>query len=472
MAWLDRARGAYVRGPSFVRRSLGPLLGLVPARVKFGRTYRHWRETIARASQDPVFAADLHTASLRALIAKAHRGSPFYRDLIEKALGPGFEPATMTLSDLDRLPVLDKAALRAAGDRALAVPRRQVDVGKTSGSKLEAPFEFYLDKDRSGREMAFVYDVWSRIGFTERDARVSLRGFGLDPKGVRIHEWDPALRQLQLSVFPMTREDAAIYLDQIDVRRVQFIYGYPSAIELFCRQMEAIGRTPKLPIKGVMPISEPLFGHQRQVIARTLGNPPVACFYGLSEKALFAAEVPGIPGTYEFNPLYGLAELVDQAGRPITEIGREGRLVGTGFLSTGMPFIRYETGDFARLVQLPTPCNGQRLRVSDLTPRRKPSFLVARDGSRVVTTLLTPEEARFYEGISEYQFYQDEPGEVHIRYVLAAGGRPEHAERMARELDSRCHYRLRFLPEPVCQIAGGRNGKRAFIDQQLDLALY
>ncbi|HTO27380.1 MAG TPA: hypothetical protein VL017_02190 [Devosia sp.] len=472
MTWLDRARGAYVRSPSFVRRGLRPLMAFVPPKLKFGRTYERWRGDIARANGDPAFAAERHLASLRALLAKAYAGSPFYRELFGTSFGGRFEPNALMLSDLARLPVLDKAALRDVGEAALAVPRSQVDWVETSGSNAEAPFGFYLDKDRSAREMAFVYDVWSRVGFSESDARVCLRGFGLDPKGSNIHDWDPALRELQLSVFPMTTEDAALYLDLIDARSVQFIYGYASAIELFCRQMQTLGRAPKLPIKGIMPISEPIYDHQRQVIGRTLGNPPFACFYGLSEKVLFAAEVAETPGTYEFNPLYGVAELVDDKGQPVTEVGREGRLIGTGFLSSGMPFIRYETGDFARLVRLPAPENGQRLRVSDVTPRRKPNFLIARDGTRVVTTDLTPAEGRVLEGIAEFQFYQDQPGEVVIRYVLTAAGRTEHAERLARDLDRRCHSRLRFRVQAVDRIVGGRNGKRAFIDQRLDFVRY
>lgn len=471
MTWLDQMRGAYVRSPGPVRRVLRPFVGLVPARMKFGRTYRQWRDKIARATRDPQYGSEQHLAALRSLLGKAHGGSPFYRGLIEAAFGADFDVDRLVPGDLQRLPVLTKADLRRAGEAALSVPRHTLDVAETSGSNAEPSFSFYLDNDRSAREMAFVYDVWSRIGFSEGEGRVCLRGFGLDPRGINIHDWDPALRELRLSVYPLTVEDAAVYLDLIDERGVAFIYGYASAIELFCRQMQLLGRTPKVPIRGIMPISEPIFEHQRAIVSQTLGNPPFACFYGLSEKVLFAAEVQGQPGVYEFDPLYGLAELVDDEGAPVTEPGREGRLIGTGFLSTGMPFIRYETGDFARLVQLPTPENGQRMRVRDLTPRRKPNYLIAKDGSRVVTTDLTPEDARFFGGIEEFQFYQDQPGEVVIRYIPAPDGTVEDAERMAGALDRRCHHRLRFRPERVGKIATGRHGKRAFIDQRLETAV-
>ena len=472
MSWMDTARGAYVRSPRFVRNTLRPLVAMVPAHLKFGKTYRRWRERIARAAQDPVFAGEQQLASLRALLGKAHAGSAYYRELIGGAFGPDFDASQVTRADIARLPVLDKSALRLAGASALAVPAAQVDIGETSGSNHEKPFSFYLDKDRSAREMAFVYDTWSSIGFDEKQCRACFRGFELDPEGTRIHDWDPALRELRLSVFPMTVGDAAVYLDLIDERRVRYLYGYPSAIELFCRQMHKLGRTPKLPILGIMPISEPLFSHQRTFIGKILGNVPFACFYGLSEKVLFAAEVPGQAGVYDFNPLYGLAELVDETGNLITERGREGRLVGTGFLSTGMPFIRYDTGDFARLLASPGPDNGYKLRVDNLVPRRKPDYLIAKDGSRIVTTDLTTENEDYFSGLAEFQFYQDTPGDVVFRYIAGLDGGEADALRVARDLQSRSRGRLQYSVEPVTQIVSGRSGKRAFIDQRLDVSLY
>jgi phenylacetate-CoA ligase len=234
--------------------------------------------------------------------------------------------------------------------------------------------------------------------------------------------------------------------------------------------MRTLGRTPRLSIKGILPISEPVFPHQRELFQAVLGDVPLACFYGLSEKVLFAAEMPGRVGSYEFNPLYGMAELLDEAGEPVTEPGKEGRLVGTGFLSTGMPFIRYDTGDSARLLELPSVENGQRLRVDAVMPRRNVDYVVASDGSRVVAVDLTPEDPAFFEGIKEFQFYQDKPGEVLIRYVLSAGEDHTVAERFRAAMNARTRGSIRFLLEPVERIVAGRGGKRAFIVQRLDLS--
>jgi phenylacetate-CoA ligase len=445
MSMLDVARGAYVRSPPALRRSLAPLLSLVPTRARFGPTYRRLRAEIARAAADPAYAEAQQLEKLRNLIALAHAKSPFYRCLIDTAFGRDADLTGVTPADLARLPILDRHSLGAAGATVLAAPAASLDRAETSGSNAEKPFGFWLDRGRSAREMAFVYDVWSRVGFDERSARAAFRGLALFPTGERVDEWDPALRELRLSVFPMSLADAARYLDLIDRRGIRYLYGYASALELFCRQMRRLDRRPRLQIKGIMPISEPLLAHQRRNIRAVLGEVPFACFYGL-------------------------AELIDAAGRPVTEMGRKGRLVGTGFLSTGMPFLRYDTGDSARLVALPTPANGQRLVVDRLLPRRKPDFLVTAEGDRVVTVDLTPEDPEMFAGIDEFQFYQDEPGKVLLRYVAAPGGSAAEAQGFADYLGRRTHGRLSFAPVRVDRIAAGRGGKRAFVDQRLDLS--
>jgi phenylacetate-CoA ligase len=472
MSLMDVARGAYVRSPAALRRSLAPLLSLVPTSLKYGGGYNRWRERIALSAADPEFAHTQHLKALRDLLAKAHGGSPFYRGIIERAFGPGFDPATIELDDLRRLPVLRKADLVKAGDAAHAVPRTLMDEGDTSGSNGERPFAFYLDKGRSPKEFAFVNHVWCRTGYREGDTRAVLRGFGLQALGGRLYEWEPALRELRLSVFPLTLADAVRYLNLIDQYEVRYLYGYPSSIDVLCRHLLKLQRRPKLQFKAVLPISEPLHLHQRQTIAAALGDVAIANFYGLSERAIFAAELPGEVGVYEFEPLYGRAELVDEHGEQITEIGKEGRLIGTGFLSTGMPFIRYDTEDRARLVRLPTAENGQRLRVEAITPRRKPDYLISVDGNRVVTIDFTPDNPRFFVGIDEYQFYQEEPGKCTIKYIASPGGTPEDAERVRADLQHRAQDKIAFSLQKVDSLIAGSSGKRAFIDQRLDLSRY
>jgi len=472
MSLMDVARGAYVRSPAAVRRSLAPLLSLVPTKLKYGRAYNLWRKRIALSAADTQFAHAQHLKGLRDLLTKAHGSSPFYREIIEGVFGPGFDPTAIELDGFRRLPVLRKADLVKAGDAALAVPKKLVDDADTSGSNGERPFAFYLDKDRSPKEFAFVNHVWCQTGYREGDARAVLRGFGLQALDGRLYEWEPALRELRLSVFPLTLADAVLYLNMIDQHKVRYLYGYPSSIDVLCRHLLKLKRRPKLAFKAILPISEPLHAHQRQTIAAAFGDVAIGNFYGLSERAIFAGELPDQPGIYEFEPLYGLAELVDEDDQTITEIGKEGRLIGSGFLSTGMPFIRYDTQDRARLVRLPTRENGQRMRIEGITPRRKPDYLISVDGNRVVTIDFTPDNPRFFIGIDEYQFFQEEPGRCTIKYIASPGGTLKDAERVRADLQQRAQDKLVFSLQKVDSLISGASGKRAFVDQRLDLTRY
>ncbi|MDF1599551.1 hypothetical protein PZ895_07160 [Mesorhizobium sp. YIM 152430] len=470
MRLLDIARSAYVKSPPGLRRSVAPLISLMPLSLRYGAVYERWRRDIAYARTDPDFSTAATTAALRTLASTATHASPFHHARFASALGPAFDARRIEVEDLGRLPILTKADLRAAGEAALTRPAKSLVRNCTSGSNGEEPFAFFVDRDRSVREFAFVNDAWTRAGYTRSDTRCVLKGFRMKGAEDRLFEWEPALNELRLCVFPMSRADVALYIDLIDARGIRFLHGYPSAIEVFCRHMLALGRSFKLPIKGILPISEPLYNHQRAVIREALGDVAFAPFYGLSEKALFAREISN--DVYEFEPLYGIAELVDDAGAPVVTPGMEGRLVGTGLISSGMPFIRYDTEDRATLVEPGTRANGWRMKVEAISPRRKPGFFIGKTGNRIIATNFPPQDPLFFRGIGEFQFVQSEPGKAVIRYVAAEGGSEGDAERIRVALEAKADGHMAFTLERAECLASGTQGKRAFIDQRLDLARY
>lgn len=471
MRLLDIARGAYVRSPPVLRRSLAPFVALAPQSLKYGRSYRQCREDILRSTTDHGFADERLTGSLRALLARAWE-APFYRERLKSAFGPSPDFRAIIPDDLQHIEVATKADLMAAGEAALAAPKATLDAGATSGSNGEVPFTFYLDRDRSVREIAFINHVWARTGYSERDARALFRGFRLDSGSASPYEWEPALKELRLSVFPLNREAAALYLDQIDARGIEFIHGYPSAIEIFCRQLKRLERRPRRVIRAIFPISEPVLPHQRALFGCVFPDAAVTPFYGLSERTLFAAEDADAADVYTFEPLYGFAELLDSTGRRINKAGVEGRIVGTGFMSTGMPFLRYDTHDLAELVEPATRANGWRLKVRNLTPRRKPCFLIDKDGQRIAVTDLSPEEPKLAQGIREYQIRQVEPGVCTLIVVLAEGGGPDDLARLHRYISDKLEGRVVVEVDTAARLIAGSQGKRAYVDQRLDITRY
>lgn len=459
MRILDLARGAYVRSPSWVRDLAGPLLAAAPASLRYGRAYRTARNEIAAAQSDPVLSTRMVRARLAAL-AETAAASPYWRSRLAPFAASPFDENT-----LRRLSILTKPDIRDNAAAMCARPCDTLDAASTSGSAGE-PLVFFLDKDRSVREIAFVNSIWARAGYTEDDARCVFRGLQVrDLEGAAI-EWEAGLKELRISPFRLTRERLCALAEEIRRRGIRYLHGYPSAIEIFAREATR-GGLGALRIEGVFPISEPLYPHQRALIEAAFPTAVIAPFYGLSERVLFAGEVAQTPGRYVFEPLYGFAELVDESGAAVETPGRQGRILGTGFLSKGMPLFRYDTGDLAVLVEAATPENGFRLKVEAITPRRKPEFLIGAEGQRFVAPTIVPLSAAAFAAVDQFQFRQTVPGEAEVKVIPRAGADEAALRPFLEELQGRLGSALALRLVIVEALPHGGRGKRALVDQML-----
>lgn len=470
MRSLDVVRGLYARSPVWLRSGVGWAVGLLPTSLQYGGSYRRTRRLIERGERDPEFVRDYVVQRLRALLALAYQRSSYYREAIDRALGPGCNPAALTLAEFERLPILTKGTVRAQLDRLLIRPAWQLDFGTTSGSSGR-PLGVYLDKDRGTREIAFVHHIWGKAGYRPGDRRAVLRGVQLGDADRRPWRYDPALRELLLSPFHLLPEVMDRYLELIDRYRVRFIQGYPSALTILAKHALRRGWRPAVAIAGVFPISESLLAFQRRLIEQAFGAPRILPFYGMSEKVAIAGEVEGCPDLYEFEPLYGYVELVDARDRPITEIGRTGRIVGTGFISTGCPLIRYDTGDNGELAALPDASNGYRLRVRNIRSRWSQEYLVARNGALISMAAINIHSAA-YAQMRAFQFYQDTPGKVVVKVVPLPGKGEREVEPFVREIQRKVGAGIEFRLMVCQELYRNPRGKQPFIEQRLDLGRY
>jgi len=455
---LDRLRTQYVNAPPLVRQAAGRLLSHLPVGWRFGSAYSRTRGDLRRAELDPDFVERYQAERLDALLAAAAERSPHYRRVFAD-LGLG-RPRT---TDLPRLPILSRDDIRGHTDDLLVRPRKSLDHVTTSGTSGR-PLDLYLDRDRSVREWAFLNHIWSRIGYRPGDTRASIR-MTFKPRQGRMWEYDPGLKELRLSPFHLTSEVIAEYLRQIERHRVKFLHGYPSA--LFPLAVHAI-RTrwrPPASLRGVLPSSEIVHESHRRLLADAFGPLPLQPVYGMSEKVAIAGE-RGKPFEYEFEPLYGVTEIVDDDGRPVPP-GVRGRLVATGFICPSMPLVRYDTGDRATLVEPATRANGWRLRVNNPSSRWVAEYLVSRTGAPIgLTSLVFPRHA--YDLMHSYQYYQDSPGSAVMRVVPLPGVTASHLQAVVDEIAERTTGTLEIRVELVDALPSAR-GKRKYVDQRIPL---
>lgn len=466
---LDVARGAYSRLPPKTRAALASVLRFVPEDLKWGPTYRHWRDLLVVARNDPALVRDLQDRARLAIIESAARSSRYYCELFQDVFGPGFH-AERLLEDANwqRIPVLTSETVVSCARDMCARPPEELDTASTGGSSGK-PIKFFLDRNRSPVEYAFVHDAWSRAGFRAGDARCVFRGFDLSDAGERHMQYDPALAELRCSVFHLT--DAAMrgYADAIIERGIRFIHGYPSAIAIFAAYLVRSGLAPLTQIAGIFPTSERFHASQHDIVWRTFNRATIVPIYGLSEKVAFARTQPDDLDVFEFDPLYGYTELLAEDGAPIVTAGAVGRIISTGLLFPGMPFIRYDTNDYAQLVALPNSTNGYRLTVRSLAPKHGIEYLLGRSGNLIAVKGIISNLQGTAQGIGEYQFYQDTRGEAVARIVPILGAAIDFSDYQDL-LNRKLSGELNVTVQIVNRIEATSRGKRKFIDQRLDLA--
>jgi phenylacetate-CoA ligase len=470
---IDIARGAYSRLPPRTRSKLASFLRFVPEDMKWGSGYRGWRAQLTAARNDPALIETQRKRAHMAMIAAAQRTS-YYQALFEELFGADYAPERLLdATNWTRIPVLTGATVLAHARDMCTRPPEELDTGSSGGTSGK-PVKFYLDRNRSPIEYAFVHDAWSRAGFRAGDPRCVFRGLELSNADPAHMEYDPALAELRCSVFHLTDATMRGYYDAIVRRKIRFIHGYPSAIAIFAAFLIRAGLAPLSQIAGVFLTSERFDSTQHDIVRQAFAGATLVPFYGLSEKVAFASAQAGNPHVFEFEPLYGYTELVDEQGIPVVTPGTSGRIVSTGLLFSGMPFIRYDTGDTAELVALPGPTNGYRLTVRDIRPKHVTEYLVGRSGSLVaIKGIISNLQGTAY-GIREYQFFQDAPGEAIVRLVplgrsaadFSATDFSNYRDLLNRKLAGELHVAV----EVVNRIPMTSRGKRKFIDQRLDLA--
>lgn len=451
--------------PAGIRRGLGSVFAVVPLDFMLGKRFRRARDWLAAAQwwsaqQNRSYQAE----QLRRICRLAQARSPFYRDLFSKA---AFEPERIREpGDLRALPTINKRDVNANVEQMLTCERgaSSADYTTTGGTSGE-PLRFYIDTNRSAVEFAYLVSSWERAGYRLQMPLAVLRGRVVAPdvSGVR-HEHDPLLRQHYFSNFHSSDTDLEQYVERIRTLGPCFLHVYPSSSARLARFFRSRSATPPGNICGLLAESEIVYPEQRTLVESVFGQRLFSC-YGHTEKLVLGAGCEHA-NAYHVWPTYGYCELLDEAGEPVRTPGQRGEIVGTGFINTVMPFIRYRTGDFATYVGDHCPaCGRHHLLLTDIEGHRTQEYLIAADGSEISWTALNMHDNTF-DRVQQFQFVQEVPGRATLRVVPAPGFDDSDRQRICGNLDRKLDGRLTFAIEPVESIPLTPRGKSIYVDQR------
>ena len=230
-------------------------------------------------------------------------------------------------------------------------------------------------------------------------------------------------------------------------------------------------RSAVAPLKNVRAIiaeSETVYPEQRAMVEEVFGCRYFS-WYGHSEKLVLAAECEHSSGLPRLAHLR-VFELLDEQGRAVTIPGQRGEIVGTGFINTVMPFIRYRTGDYATYVgPRCNACGRKHTVIRDISGHRIQEVLIANDGSEIPWVALNMHDDTFLN-VRQFQFYQDAPGRAVLRIVPVAGLGDEDRCRIQQNLSRKLDGRLRFGIQLVDSIPLSPRGKAVYVDQRIGTA--
>jgi phenylacetate-CoA ligase len=404
-------------------------------------------------------------AGLQKIVRLAWEKSPWYRRLFTSI---GFHPDDLkSFEDFRRLPTIDRNVVR---ENLLDMCSREVnhpgvDRGSTGGTGGE-PLVFYMGRERSSIEYAYLTTSWKRIGYAPGTPLAVFRGQVVPPDhhGFR-HRYDPLLHHHYYSNFHMTDDTMQKYLSHVATIGPCFLHVYPSSAEALARCLKRHRLTPPNNIRGILSESEIVYPHQRDLIQSVFGR-PLFSLYGHSEKLVLASECE-YSTLYHVWPTYGYFELLDEKGQPITESGRRGEIVGTGFLDPTTLFIRYRTGDAATwIADHCDTCGRHHPIITDIRGHRVQEFLIADDGSEISWTAMNMHDDTF-DHVRRFQFYQDSPGRGILRLIPTDGFCESDRKRILHNLDQKFSGRFRFTIELHDTISLSPRGKAIYVDQHI-----
>lgn len=313
---------------------------------------------------------------LRSLLEKAGKHVPYYRDCFARL---AFIPQAIdSLAELQKLPLLTKATIRAEGERMKSDVAQDLARFNTGGSSGE-PLIFFIGKERVSHDVAAKWRATRWWGVDIGDPEIVVWGSPIELgtqdriRAVR----DKLMRTELLPAFEMSESRLDDFVEHIGTRRPKMIFGYPSAISHIAGHAKKRGvGLNHLGVKVVFVTSERLYDHQRAAISEAFAC-PVANGYGGRDAGFIAHECPA--GGMHITAEDIIVEIVDELGN-VQPVGVQGEIVITHLATSDFPFIRYRTGDIGTLWNEPCSC-GRGLPLLKEIQGRSTDFVIASDGT-------------------------------------------------------------------------------------------
>ena len=415
-------------------------------------------------SREEIEALQFH--KLKNLLTIAQQHCPWHAKNIANTGIDLNSDSPLTLSDLQRLPTMDKVDAQNNQQQMtwMDVPggAYKYNTGGSSGQ----PLIFYYGRWRQASDAAGRIRARSWFGVNVGDPEVYLWGAPVELnktdniKSIR----DRLLNQLVLNAFEMSQENMARYSKAIEAFNPKCIYGYASSIALLAGHIQNSSKKLNMPdLRVVCTTGEPLYPEQRTLIQKVFGV-PVANEFGSRDIGFTAHEAPD--GQMLLMSESIIMEVLDANGQAAAP-GETGEAVLTGLCSDAQPFIRYRTGDIVKLSDKQS-ADGKGLHVIDEVSGRSTDFVVKSDGT-IMHALAIIYILRAIDGLAEFKFIQHSLDSVEVVYVANSKWDNMASIQIEKELKKRLGDAIQVQMSPVEKIPAEASGKYRYVVSHVPL---
>jgi len=391
------------------------------------------------------------------LLIHAQMHVPYYRQLFAET---GFNAEEIqSLSDLKRIPLLNKPVIRAHADALKSEQAQHLARYNTGGSSGE-PLVFYIGKRRKSHDIAAKWRATRWWGVDIGDPEIVIWGspieLGTQDRVRNLRDW--IQRTKLLPAFEMSEQKLDGFLAEIRKMRPRMLFGYPSALSHIARHAKTKGvRMDDLGIKVAFVTSERLYDEQRQQISEVF-NCPVANGYGGRDAGFIAHECPH--GGMHITAEDIVVEIIDAQGRVLPP-GELGEIVVTHLATHDFPFIRYQTGDMAILHDQPCSC-GRGLPLIRELQGRSTDFVVAQDGT-VMHGLALIYILRDLPQLEAFKIVQENLDETRVLLVSKSVLESSLLDSVAQAFKSRLGEAVAVNIQQVAEIPTEKSGKFRYV---------
>ncbi len=400
---------------------------------------------------------DFQLSRLRSFLSRVQTQVPYYQQLFTEL---DFNAASIrSLTDLERLPRLNKSIIRANSEALKSSQARHLARFNTGGSSGE-PLIFFIGKQRISHDIAAKWRATRWWNVDIGDPEIVIWGspieLGAQDRLRRIR--DRILKTKLLPAFEMSEQKLDQFLAEIRIMRPKMLFGYPSALSHIARYAEEKGqRMDDLGIRVAFVTSERLYDEQRQQISKIF-NCPVANGYGARDAGFIAHECP--QGGMHITAEDILVEITDTQGNTLPP-GQAGEIVVTHFATDDFPFIRYQTGDMGVLDSQACAC-GRGLPLIREIQGRSTDFVVTQDGA-VMHGLALIYILRDLPQVDAFKIIQESKSLTTVWLVTKTNLDSELVRRIEQAFKARLGQKVNILVERVAQIPPERSGKFRYV---------